>query len=69
MSNATKNTAKQEQQEQNRIDALVAMPDHSVKVLWDRVVIRGQGLNFKIDTMHSRWRDPMTVARALMPAI
>jgi hypothetical protein len=55
-----------ERQEQNRIDALLAMPEFSVKVLWGHVVERGCGMNWKTHGRHKRFRDPMTVARSLV---
>lgn len=57
-----------ERQEQNRIDALLAMGEGCVKVLWGKVVERGRGLNFRVHGEHDRMRDPMTVVRALRDA-
>jgi hypothetical protein len=48
-----------------RLAALLTMPEMTTKVLWDRVVERGRGLNFRIHGEHDRYRDPMTVAKAL----
>lgn len=55
-----------EKQEQARLDALLAMGEGCVKVLWGKVVERGIGLNFRIHGEHDRMRDPLTVARALV---
>ena len=54
-----------EKQEQNRIDAILAMPENTVKTLWNHVVIRGVGLNWKLDSMHTRWMGPMDTAHGL----
>lgn len=54
-----------EKQEQNRIDAILSMPENTVTTLWDHVVIRGIGLNWKIDSTHGRWMGPLDTARGL----
>ena len=54
-----------EKQEQDRIDALHAMREFSIKVLWGKVVERGRGLNFKVHGVHTRMQGVMETVREL----
>lgn len=53
--------------EQNRLDAIMAMPEMSTKVLWGRVVERGIGLNWLVHGTHREFQGPLNTIAALMP--
>lgn len=55
-----------EKQEQARLDAILAISEGCVKVLWGKVVERGRGLNFKVHGVHDRWMDPMRTIKELV---
>lgn len=52
-------------QEDARLDALIAMGEGCVKVLWGHVVERGIGMNWRIHGIHNRLQGPMAVVRSL----
>lgn len=55
-----------ERQENARTDALLAMREMSVKVLWDRVVERGRGLNYRVHGSHDRYVGVADAVSALL---
>ncbi len=54
-------------QEQNRINAILAMGEMTTKVLWDKVVERGRGMNFKVHGAHESYQGVMETVRTLTP--
>lgn len=57
-----------ERQHENRVQALLDMPEMSTKVLWDVVVHRGRGLNWQVGLgLRGPFLGPEQAAQALMP--
>lgn len=52
-------------QENNRIKAIMAMRDNSITTLWDHVVIRGTGCNWKLGGTRGAWLGVMETIRGL----
>jgi len=54
-----------EKQEQARIEAIFAMSERSIKVLWGCVVERGLGCNWRVHGVHTAFQGVMETIKML----
>ena len=51
--------------EQRKLKAILEMKEKTVKVIFDKVVIRGRGLNWQIGNINSKFMGPMEAVAKL----